>query len=794
MNFYKNQLGLLVCFLLIINVLSCKRDIFSEFSRFIPEDASKLLVIQQAKGHASAIPEFVRPWEQSLGTEPCLLAYCPVGIGMWEWLLVAPSKGLRKQFPIFQNPKVRVIRHWAYLGNEIYVLDEPSVGQVTFAIAGPVLFCSPRTLLVEEALERKGKRSSSWVHLFQGGERTETALFWNCRYSEKILPPGIPFQGFLRAPYQFSADSAWMSFSFTPREKIKFEAQRPFPVALAGLVPEDVALFDWPSPLNIDKGDNLAWRRFFAPWAEPNPGFARLPGEDSSSLVILKASGSAETVSQHLGSYAAHFGILKSYSYQSFRIVQVMDQSVPEVLSMPSSRPVCLLELEGYVLLSNRPETLERWADFYRIGAMLDRKLGPDLPALNERAIAWRYLSPFQPVPAWLSSWLPGFPAALSWVGKEGNEWRWNVARVGREGNPQQQGNILWRKSLPSSIRYFFPLSGSTVVAVQDEANQLHVLDQSNGVILWNKKLDGPLLSNIFSVNIPSLGQRGWLMNTRSAVYLFSDEGHLVAGYPLQLRAPASAGLTFLQGSESDGGAYFFPSENRHIYAYSLEGIPVSAWAPGPQVGDIAAPLVCFPFAGKDFIAGYSLQRGFFALNPLGEDHFQPVPVRVEGFPVPVADPTSPSPRFVVFDGRGRVEVINLQGAHFPLLVASNSGLPSQSLFADFVGDERKDFLSLQGNQLQLSGYEGNSYQVFWSQRLETPADTLVLVDKPGKKWAALGRAKPRTLALLDGAGQEISGSPVGGSQGLKWTASGLAVSVLGDQIIAYQLPKPIKR
>ncbi|MBK6947589.1 MAG: hypothetical protein IPH16_05450 [Haliscomenobacter sp.] len=51
---------------------------------------------------------------------------------------------------------------------------------------------------------------------------------------------------------------------------------------------------------------------------------------------------------------------------------------------------------------------------------------------------------------------------------------------------------------------------------------------------------------------------------------------------------------------------------------------------------------------------------------------------------------------------------------------------------------------------------------MFWSQRLETPADTLILVDKPGKKWAALGRAKPRTLHLLDGGGKEMAGSPVG--------------------------------
>ena len=232
-------------------------------------------------------------------------------------------------------------------------------------------------------------------------------------------------------------------------------------MALAGLVPEDVAVFDWPFSLDSEKGDHLAWRRFFAPWAKSDPGFARLPGQDSSVLVILEASGSAETVSRRLKAYAEHFGILKSYLYQSFRIVQVMDQSVPELLSMPSNRPVCLLELEGYVLLSNRPEALERWADFYRIGAMLDRKLGLNPGALTGRAVSWRYLSPFQPVPDWLSSWLPGFPAALTWLGKEGTDWRGNVAKVGIEGSKHEpQGNILWRITQPSPVRRFFPLPG----------------------------------------------------------------------------------------------------------------------------------------------------------------------------------------------------------------------------------------------------------------------------------------------------------------------------------------------
>ena len=792
MNFYKPSRFFWGCLFLIINTLGCKQDVVGGLSAFIPEDASKLLVIQQVKEHDLDIPAFVRPWAEILGPGPCLLAHCPVGIGLEEWLMIAPAGGREKPFPFHQHPKVRVIRHLAYSGHEIYVLDVPSVGQVTFAFAGSVLFCSPRTLLVEEALERKRKNSTSWTSLLRGEEFTGPVLFWDSRHSEPILPRGVPPEGFLRAPHQPAADASWRSFPFVPRAKIYPGAQRPFPMALAGLVPEDVAVFDWPFSLDSEKGDHLAWRRFFAPWAKSDPGFARLPGQDSSVLVILEASGSAETVSRRLKAYAEHFGILKSYLYQSFRIVQVMDQSVPELLSMPSNRPVCLLELEGYVLLSNRPEALERWADFYRIGAMLDRKLGLNPGALTGRAVSWRYLSPFQPVPDWLSSWLPGFPAALSWLGKEGTDWRWNVAPVGIEGSkPQPQGNILWRITLPLPVRRFFPLSGSAVVAVQDEASQLYFLDQSNGGILWNKKLDGPLLSEVFPVHIPSLDQRGWLMNTRSAVYLFSEEGHLAAGYPLLLRAPASAGLTFVPGMGGKGGAYFFPSENRRIYGYSLEGMPLSVWSPGPEAGDMATPLVCFPYAGKDYIAGYSSLRGFFALNPLGEDHFQPVGVQVEGFPAPVADPTSSTPRFVVFDGRGRAQVINLQGAHFPLRVAASPGLPSQSLFSDFAGDPRKDFLSLQGKQLQLSGYEEKTFRVFWSQQLETPADTLILVDKPGKKWAALGRAKSRTLHLFDGAGNEVPGSPVGGSQGLKWTDGGGAITVLGNQIIAYQLPKP---
>ncbi len=792
MNFYKGELFWLLVFFLIINILGCKRGAFDELSRFFPSDASRLIAIQDLQGQESVVPAFVRRWEFFFGKGPFLMANCPVGNGMWEWLCAAPAGAASGPSTFLNHPKIKLIRHWTYLGAKIYVLDAGPAGRVTFAFAGSVVLCSPRTLLVEEALERKSGRSSFWEAPFKYLGVEGAALIWHSRYSADMMPLAKGVKGFLEAPYQYSRDTAWISFRFTPQNKMNHSRLQPFPFALSRLVPEDALVFDWPVAPVLEEETSVVWNRFFAPWAIPDHGLVRLPGQDSSCLAILEAAVSPKIVSEYLKSYASHFGILKSYEYQSFPIVQAMDHSIPELLAMTSKRPVCFLELDGYVLLSDNPEVLEQWVDFYRIGAMLDKKLGADHPALAEKAVSWRYLSPFQPAPGWLSSWIPGFPAALSWLGKSDDEWSWNVAPAGRSGAyPQLKGNILWRKTFPRSIQRFFPLPGAPVAAVQDESNQLYFLDQFTGAVIWSKKLDGFLLSDIFSVNIPSLNERGWLMNTRSAVYLFSESGGLFAGYPLRLRAFASAGLTFFPGPEGQGDAYFFPSENRRIYGYSLDGTPLNAWSPGPETGDITAPLICFPFADKDYIAGYSFQRGLFAMDPLGNTHFNPVKVPMEGIPAPVADPASPNPRFIVFDGKGRAHVINLQGAQFPLRITNNPGWPTQSLFADFTGDARKDFLSVQGSQLQLCGYEGNIFKVFWTQRLETPADTLMLVDKPGKKWAALGRRKSRTLTLLDGNGREVAGSPVGGSQGLKWTASGLVISVLDDQVVGYQLPKP---
>ena len=78
---------------------------------------------------------------------------------------------------------------------------------------------------------------------------------------------------------------------------------------------------------------------------------------------------------------------------------------------------------------------------------------------------------------------------------------------------------------------------------IQDQKNQLYLLSNA-GIILWKQMLDGPLKSEVFQVDCYKNGKMQYLLSTRHKIYLLDRNGNPVEKYPVELRSPATAGIS----------------------------------------------------------------------------------------------------------------------------------------------------------------------------------------------------------------------------------------------------------
>ena len=110
----------------------------------------------------------------------------------------------------------------------------------------------------------------------------------------------------------------------------------------------------------------------------------------------------------------------------------------------------------------------------------------------------------------------------------------------------QQQGNgVLWETNIGAAIA-----SGPFIVRnhnnnthevlVQDANHKIHLLG-STGQILWSKQLEGAMIGGVHQVDRFKNGKLQLLFNTASSIHMIDRNGKDVGGFPVKLKAPATA-------------------------------------------------------------------------------------------------------------------------------------------------------------------------------------------------------------------------------------------------------------
>jgi len=200
---------------------------------------------------------------------------------------------------------------------------------------------------------------------------------------------------------------------------------------------------------------------------------------------------------------------------------------------------------------------------------------------------------------------------------------------------------------------------------VQDALSQLYFVDDT-GRLIWKKKLEGPILSDISVIDLYKNNKCQYLFATSEAIHLIDYTGQEVSPYPQKLpRSGKGVGVNIIDYNEDKNYRILITDARGNIYLRDMHYRPLPGWNPKP----LHIPFAVTPFhirVDKDYFLSLQINGTLHTLNRRGQLY--------AGFPINIKEPvynplivqkgTHPTTtQLIVLTEEGTLNFYNLKGA-----------------------------------------------------------------------------------------------------------------------------------
>lgn len=334
---------------------------------------------------------------------------------------------------------------------------------------------------------------------------------------------------------------------------------------------------------------------------------------------------------------------------------------------------------------------------------------------------------------------------------------------------PQQQlpARILWEVNTEGNI-VLGPvavknhLDGSTEYILQDDQHILYLVSDQ-GILLWKKEISGPIISEIFQVDLLRNGRLQYVFNTRNYLHLFDRNGQYVRGFPTRFPAPASAGIALFDYDNNKNYRIVFPTEDRRILNTSLRGTPTSGWEYKRSAYIIQKPLQHIRLEGKDYIFATDTTGVLEILNRRGISRIQtrqPLKVSVTNRIFSADGPLYP--HFMVSAPDGTLYDMQSSGKIAPLVVDTFS--QDHVFLYDAIASKpnQKNFIFWDQGQLQV--YEHSGRLLFAIHTGNIAAETLRIFHLKETRLLGYTDMENQKIVLINKEGKILPSFPIPGN------------------------------
>ncbi len=533
---------------------------------------------------------------------------------------------------------------------------------------------------------------------------------------------------------------------------------------------------------------------YIIPWAANN--FASVLYEptstnyDSEKCIVFKAKD-IEFASDLLAEFAETAGILDTVEYQTYQLKRLLAVNLFKGIlgeEQGSLQKPYYTIIDDYVIFANSETTLKVWIDKYIIGETLNRE--PDFLAFQQQfpsnIQAFYYINPtilLQLYKAYLKEMsLEALTELLAPYQKfntigfalqssdKGFFIKGNIQYI--PSSIKKETSIIWRTDLQSNAS-IPPKVVKNIktkeyeIFIQDEQSNIYLIG-NGGKIKWKKYLESPIISDIYQIDYFKNGQLQFLFNTKENIHLLDYNGNPLPNFPIKLSSHATNGLLLVDYFNDKDYSYYVACKNKNIYGYKKDGRPIQGWNPNLRVGEIEQPLQHVLLNRKDYVVALDKNGKINFFTRQGEKHFPSVKLKTttnSKFGIDIS--TSPYQRVVVAGKEGKARVINFAGKKFNLGISPKKRENVKFAYADIVGDQRKDYITLSGKHLSVYYYdENNKFKEYFSYIFEENQDNVFAVKPKGslKSYIATYNASKHKIYLMDNKGQLYPDFPLAGT------------------------------
>ena len=309
--------------------------------------------------------------------------------------------------------------------------------------------------------------------------------------------------------------------------------------------------------------------------------------------------------------------------------------------------------------------------------------------------------------------------------------------------------NSVWSTSLESkATSCIYPVVNHYTkdweLFVQDDLNNIYLIDKS-GQILWNRKLDAPIISDVHEMDFFKNNKFQYLFNTPFKIHLIDRKGRNTANYPIDLNVETYCGIALFDYDGNKNYRIFANSGNGNLYAYEKNGKPLNGWNPKFNVGELVSPVIHSRYEGKDNIYMLNKDGEFKAFNRRGEERFADIQLDDISANELQFMETKNSVLLYASSTNGRINVINHTGE------LSNINLDSlsedhQFIVLDLNEDGQEEFCVLNGSELSIVNNLGEKIVVLQMQSLNA---TMRKVSLKNKNWISVQEPNNNETLLI---------------------------------------------
>jgi hypothetical protein len=384
---------------------------------------------------------------------------------------------------------------------------------------------------------------------------------------------------------------------------------------------------------------------------------------------------------------------------------------------------------------------------------VLFQQRGSELDMLNY----WLSEKPYQSI----MSVLNGFSYSFLWqISTDLQKPYHNIVVNFGQQKTTASTNFEWKSRLESSS-VFKPVvvtinpDNVSEIVVQDSSHIVYLLNRQ-GRILWQKQLDGLILSDIHQVDRHKNGKLQLLFNTASTLYLLDRNGNDTERYPFTFKSPATTGLGLFDYDKNKNYRIAIPHADRTLSMIDIEGNNIEGWNFKRTDAVLTTPVQHFRIGIKDYLLLGDTLR-IYILDRRGDQRIKPSELKGKATNSPFYYSVSRN-RWFTSTHQGQLMSVSIDGTvrHEKLFDVSKNHV---YIYADFSIDGKGNHIFVDKNRLIVADNQGKQMftHVFRGDIIDVPSmyrfsakkRGLGIVDRTDKK-----------VFLFDQNGKQFPGFP----------------------------------